>query len=687
MVPGVDSITVVSLQEKGIDSVVDWFGRHQQSFYALGWFYLRNPQQMEELFYRSIVKVHNELPRYKRETSFEIWVASIFIEICRELSQDDDVRLASDEAASHQDLFHALDQLPKEEKEAMVLTYGTGFSQEEAANILRVSQDKMKELLFSGTQSVRRQLCGSPFNGCKEYQKNYIDYLEKTMERPEKIEFEIHLYECAECQEDLAAFQDVTMMLHHAEWMSDLPGPIDFIAKIKERLAEKENHRKQKFKKRKKVALIFASVFALLMGTGFFTGAFANVYYGWTEENEQLRAFLQKDLGERMNLEAESDGVKIRIKGVVADDYQTLVFYEIEDTNEDKQFVMNFEEGLFIENEMEIMKQDIYPRFHPPDLKAEMNKKGKNTFYGVVGLRPLEEDSGVIKLNVERIQELVPDGHEAMLGFGYRSNGFKTGDWKFEVPVTKQPAIEYELNEKAEIEGIPIRLDKLIMAPTTTLLEYGIPMEGQGKRIDRIHFGNLEVDNVKVRPDQFGGGYNYLQPEANWQILQMYFDSFLGEEPEDVTVQFESVYFSFEDHKSIELDANQQYPQTFEYAGSTISIDKIEIGQPTTIVISNHEVENREFETLHLNVVSEGENEHEPISIGMETEGVIVDKNGVQYDMKSPTFDYEKIEQPRHFITDIILMLDGNKVIPNRLDLYGYTSMKYLDDRVKISLD
>ncbi|WP_286183328.1 DUF4179 domain-containing protein [Bacillus sp. ISL-55] len=685
MVPAMDSITITTFQEKGIDSVVDWFERHQQSFYALGWFYLRNQQQMEELFYRSIVKVHKELPSYKRETSFELWVASIFIDICRELSGEE--MPALDDNASHQNLFNALDQLPIEEKEAMVLTYGIGFSQEEAAHILRVSVDRMKDLLLSGTQSVRKQLFGTSFNGCKKYKKNYINYLEKTMERPEKIEFEIHLYKCAECQEDLAAFQDVTMLLHHAEWMNDLPVPDNFIAKIKERLAEKEKHRKQKSKKRKRMALIFASVFAFVIGIGFVTGTFANVYYGWTEENEQLRAFLQKDLGERMNLEAESDGVKIRIKGVVADDYQTLVFYEIEDTNEDKQYVMFSEDGISIENESELMKHDIYPRYHPPDLKAEMNKKEKHIFYGVVGLRPLEEDSGVLKLNIERIQELALDEQEPRLGFGYRSNGFKTGDWKFEVPVTKQPSIEYDLNEKAEIEGVPVRLDKLIMAPTATLLEYGIPMDRQEKRIDRIHFADLEVDDVKVKPDQFGGGYNYLQPEANWQILQMYYDPFLGEEPEDVTVQFESVYFSFQDHKSIELDVSQSFPQTFEYAGSTNSIDKIEIGQPTTMVISNHEVENRKFETLHLNVVREGENEHEPISIGMETEGVIVDKNGVQYDMKSPTFDYDKIEQPRHFVTDIILMLDGNKVIPTRLDLYGYTSMKYLDDVVKISLD
>ncbi|WLR54516.1 DUF4179 domain-containing protein [Mesobacillus subterraneus] len=547
MVPEMESITMVTIQEKGIDSVVDWFDRHKQSFYALGWFYLHNQQQMEELFYRSIIKVHKELSHYKRDTSFELWVTSVFIDNCRELSQEKG-RQAQEEMTPHKNLFKALNQLEDNEKEAMILTYGAGFSQEDAAHILRVSVGKLKEFLFSGVMSVRKQLDGANYNGCNEFQNSYIDYLQKTMERPKKIEFEMHIYNCRECQEDLAAFQDVTFMLNHAEWMSDLPVHEHLIENIKERLTEKERAWQKKRKKIKRMALIFASVFAFVIGLGFFTGVFANVYYAWTEEDEQLRTFLQNDLGQRLNLEAESYGVNIKIRGVVADDYQTLVFYEIEDTNEDKQYVMFLEDGVFIENENDLMKHETYPRYYPPDLKAKMNKKEKNVYYGVIGLRPIEENSGVLKLNITRLQELALDGQEASWGFGYRSNGLKTGDWKFEVPVTKQPSVIYELNEQAKIEGVPILLDKLIVAPTATLLEYGLPMGEIEKRIDRIQFGHLEVNNVKMKPDHFGG-FNYLQPEANWHKYQMYYDPLFEEEPKDITVQFESAYFSFDDKK------------------------------------------------------------------------------------------------------------------------------------------
>lgn len=677
-----DAITITAIQDKGIESVVDWFDWHKQSFYALGWFYLRNQRQMEELFYRSIIKVHKELPSNKNDASFQLWVASIFIDNCRELSKDK-VSTDSEEMEPHENLFKALDHLEDDEKEAMVLTYGAGFSQEEAAHFLRVSVEKIKELLFSGIQSVRKQLYGSTYNGCKEYQKNYIDYLEKSMVRPEKIEFEMHLYNCQECQKDLATFQDVTLMLNHAEWMNDLPVPEQFMENIIEKLTEKEKERQQQSKKRKKMALVVASVFVFIFGIGFFTGAFANVYYAWSEEDEQLRTYLQNDFGQKVNLEAESEGIKITIKGVVADDFQTLVFYEIQDTNEDKQYVMNYGDGLFVENENEIMSQESYPRHYPPDLDAEMNKKEKNLFYGKVGLRPLDEDNGIVKLKIERILELIPDDPSSRIGFGNRANGFKTGEWNFEIPVTKQPAIEYELDKTTEIEGIQVRFDKLTVAPTTTILHYGIHTGKPEKRMEFINFGDLEVNNKKVKTDRYGGFYPDSQFDMDWQGFQTHFDPIFGEEPKEVKVQFASAYFTIEDDKIIELDVNAKYPQTFEYAGSTISIDKLEVGQPTTIVISNHE--NREYESLHLNVVGEKQGDIHPIS--MDSKSILVDKNGVEYDPMSGPFEYEKLEQPRHFMTEQTIRLEGNKIIPKSLYIYGYNTNKYLDDVVEISVE
>jgi len=686
MIPAkVDSVSITPIRERGVESIVDWFDQHKQSFYILGWSYLRNQQQMEELFYRAIIKVHKELPRLKRETSFETRITSIFIHTCRELSENRSFQ-ASEESEQQKDLFTALGQLKEYEKEAIVLTYVKGISQQDTAHLLQVSVERMKELLFSGIKSIRKELgYGSSFNGCKEYQKDYIDYLEKNLDRSKKIDLEKHIYHCQNCQEDLATFQDV--MLYLTDRIEDLHMPSGLMENVKDRLAEKEKQRLVKIKKRKRKALVFTGVFVLLMGIGYFTGTFTNLYYTWTEKDQELRAFLQQDLGERLNLEAESDGVKIKIKGAVADDVQTLVFYEIEDTEKDNQYVLNYDDGVNVKNEHEIMSREAYPRYYPPNLESDVNNKEKNVYKGKISLLPLKTDNGTIKLKITRLQKLVHNSPDRNALRADMEMEYEFGEWNFEIPVTKQHSIEYALAGETEVKGIPVRFDKLIIAPTATILQYAINNEQPEKRIQVLNFDNLEVNNKKVKADRYSSAYSHQN--MNWTTLQTHFDPLFEERPKEVNVQFASVRLMIEDKKNIELDASRGYPQTFEYAGSTISIDKVEGGQPANVVISNHEIENRVLESLQFHIV--GDDENETNFMEMDSEGVLVDKNGIEYDMNENPVAYEEIEQPRYFFTVQSIALHSNngekKVIPKRLEIDGYNTTKYVDDVVKILLD
>lgn len=686
MIPAkIDSTSITRIKEKDVESIVDWFEQHQRSFYILGRCYLRNLQQLEEAFYQSIIKVHKELPRFNGETSFDMWITSIFIHICRELSDNSSLQV-SEEGESSQRLFRALDQLKADEKEAVVLTYVKGIPQEEVAHLLQASVEKVKGLLFSGIQSLRKEMgFGLSFIGCKEYQKLYIDYLERNLDRPKKIEFEMHLYHCQNCQEDLGTFRDVLVSL--AGKMEDFHMPTGFMENVKDRLKAKEKHRQKKNKKRKKMALIFASACALLIAIEVFTGSFTNLYYTWTEEDEQLRTFLQQGLGKRLNLEAESNGVKIKIKSVIADDIQTLVFYEIEDTARDNQYIMKDSGGFYVENEHEIMSRKAYPRYYPSDLTSDLNNKEKNVYNGKISLLPLTKDEGIIKLNITTLQRLIRDSSDQNNITVYEHGEPETGDWKFEIPVTKQPSIEYELDQETEVEGIPIRFDKLTLAPTATILDVAIHDELPEKRIESLNLDQLTINNKRVEADLHGSYFSYQN--NNWLTFQTSFAPFFGKKPKKVNVHFQSVQLTVEDHKTIELDDPKEYPQTFEYAGSTISIDRVEVGDPAEVVISNHEIENREYERIQFHILDE--NGEETSSMELRPEVVLVDKNGVEYDMDKDPVLYEEIDQPRHFFTVQNIRLHSNradkKVIPKSLEIYEYSTTKYLDEAVEISLE
>jgi DNA-directed RNA polymerase specialized sigma24 family protein len=670
MLEKMEPISIAAIQEMGIESVVDWFERHKEYFHRLGWCYARNPQQLEELFYQTILKVHKEWPRYKGNSTFKMWVTSIFI---RGLSADGSLQ-ESDVTEPRQDVFAAMLQLGGAEKDALVLTYISGFTLEETAQILGVTAEKIKQLLFLGIQTVRKQLDGSDYHGCEQFQKHYIDYMEKCMERPAKIEFEIHLYNCRDCQEDLASFQQVALTrLNHIDGVNDLEVDPQLMENVKKRFADQKVHKQKKSKKRKKWALGFVSAFAIIMAIGFITGAFPHAYYAWTEDDVQLRAFLQEGFGQRLNLEAESGGVKVKIKGVVADDIQTLVFYEIHDLKEDKQYFMTFEDGLAVENEFDLMNREAYPRYSFPDVEAEMNKKEKNVFYGKVALRPLKEEQGEIELRITKLQRLA---NNASLSFGFTSGDYKAGDWSFKFPVTKQPATEYEINEQKELEGVAVKLEKLIVAPTATLLHFGINTDNEGKRLDFLNFKSLEVNDKKVKSDRYGSHFMDYQLDSDWTAFQAYFDPLYDEKVKDIRANLDSIYLSIVDHKSIELSGT--FPQEIEYAGSTISIDKTEAGQYTEVIVRNDDLENREFESLHMDIVND--NNQQSNVTHMESKSVLVDKNGVEYDMQTDRVDYEKLEQPRYFVTEMAMKVENVEENSLKLQITGYNSMKYLDE-------
>lgn len=664
----------VTKRVKDIESIVNWFEKHQRSFYALGWSYLGKQAKIEELFYRSILQVQKELRKFTSNTSFEISVLSIFMQVCRELSIDNSL------TASEETIFHVLQQLKEPERAVLVLTYIKGISMEETAQLLHVPPQQIKELIFSGLQLLRKGLGnGVAYQGCHEYQKHYVDYLERKLERPQKIDFEKHIYHCQDCQDDLASLQET--ILKFSETIDSFSVSAGFMENVKERILYRENLLNQKKKKRKRMGLISAGVVAIFLCTGFFTGAFSKIYYSLTEENVELRVFLQEGLGERLGLEAESDGVIIRIKSVIADEIQTLIFYEIEDTKDNGQYMINIDDGVIIEDEMKIMVANTYPRYYPPDMESNLNQQEKTIYHGKLSLRPLEEETGTIKLKINKVMKLKRHSPDAFFDMEPEK-----GEWNFEIPFTKNPSIKYTLNEVVDIEGAEVLIDRLILAPTATILEYGLKNEvTEKKRIDMINFKNLEINNGIAEADMYGNSYVHAQNDLRWSKFQAHFEPLFEKGTDRVKVRFESVYLSVEDHKRIALDAAKEYPKTFEYAGSIISIDKVESGQPATVVFSNHEVKNRVYESLNFNIITD---EGKESSMEMDHEGVVMDKNGKESDMKKITTKlYDEMEQPRHFFTVQSTKIHGKNVTPKSLEIYGYSTTKYLDDEIELKTE
>ncbi|MGE7662278.1 RNA polymerase sigma factor [Peribacillus sp. NPDC097197] len=156
------------IKKQDMSAVIDWFTTRQSKFYKLGWSYLKNHQDVEDVFHNTIMKVHAKIGQLKEDRSFESWVTSIFINECRAIyrkRKPSEMEFSQDMgAASHfQDeleMLDDLDRLDEKYREMIMLRYFQGYSQKEIATIFKLPVGTVKSRIYRGLLMLRKIIEG-----------------------------------------------------------------------------------------------------------------------------------------------------------------------------------------------------------------------------------------------------------------------------------------------------------------------------------------------------------------------------------------------------------------------------------------------------------------------------------------------------------------------------------------------
>ncbi|MEI5905566.1 DUF4179 domain-containing protein [Bacillus spongiae] len=678
-----DAILLGNIRKKNMDAIITWFEQRKHLFYNTGFVFLSNTQEMEEAFYQAIVTVHNKVHRQKKDRYLEAWMASIFIKECQSISKDglENSLLISEPSQS---IIHSLSKLESHYKEHIVLAYILGFTLDEVSHILQVSIETVKSRLFTGIHLLQKESSES----CTNVQGTFIDYLGKNLPRPEKVELEIHLHTCEGCRHELSAFQDTILSLSNKT--DDITIPDNLIEKVKNKVAETER-RKENLKRKKTKWMVVASSFACLMiFLGFVTNGFTSVYYAWEDwqqqEDELLREYYKSGLGERLNLEKESNGVKVTIKSAIADEFQTLIYYEIEDTTGENQYMMNpYNDGITIENQHKLTNSDLIHQYFINILREKEKNKNKQVYKGTISLSPIVSDQETLEVRVTQLQKVVDD---SSIGIGaYAEMDYTSGDWHFNIPVKKHSSIEHKLDQEVEIDGTPIKFEKLTIAPTITLLEYSLHSGEENMRIQGIQFDRLES---KKKNAQFNGDISSNLFNGDRMTAQASFEPLYFDKLHELNVHFFSMQSSTDHFKSFEIDVSEGFPQSFQYLGNNISIERITVGNPTEIIITEEFSESRTYDQLDFEITPENEKNNFRTELS-NWEYSYYDKNGNKYEEDEITYDFDTFFKLRFIPTrhEINYTYDNSdeSFIPKKLKINRYIQTKYLDDVVNISID
>jgi RNA polymerase sigma-70 factor, ECF subfamily len=156
------------IKEKDMDAVLTWFETRKSKYYKIGWAYLKNHHDVEDVFHNTILKVHEHIHKLKHDRYFETWVTSIFINECRDLyrknkrkKQEANIENGSGQTPSDRlDVLDALELIDEKFKEPILLKYIKGYSQEEIARILGLPLGTVKSRIYRGLLILRKEYGG-----------------------------------------------------------------------------------------------------------------------------------------------------------------------------------------------------------------------------------------------------------------------------------------------------------------------------------------------------------------------------------------------------------------------------------------------------------------------------------------------------------------------------------------------
>lgn len=517
---------------------------------------------------------------------------------------------------------------------------------------------------------------------CKVCQELLVEYVDGMLDGTAKQGVEQHLQTCECCLKELKDYEQMIATL--ASENESIQVPDDFMSNVRRAVARTQKSRPRRYKRRAMMGLVATLFLTLFVGTAVATNSFTNFADWWKDfgdkQEEQMEHFVQHGLGEHLNLSAESNGVKVTITSVVADDIQTLIYYEVEDQQQDHKYMINFMDGLQVVNQDELWNDTDRPARNSLMIYSE----SESIYKGRLGIAPMPTDEGTIQLELSKLEQVIdpPASMEAAL-----ERLFKEGNWRFDIPVKKHPAIVHELEIETEIDGNPVVFDTLTIAPTTTILSFQYLNDNPDKKMDYLTIASLESNGKHVYPGLFGMSGSAGGSSDGWHSSKATFDSLYFDNPTKIHVHVGSAGFTVEEPAQFAINVAQELPQTFNYLGNRISVDQIDIGERTKMKMTEEFSKNRAYETLRYSINDKDGRGSSNSNI----DGYVVDKNGEQYKLVDSIYRLHELQQPRIFSTEHQIELSRDDqpgdFIPATLDIEGYTVTSFYDDVIEIRLD
>lgn len=421
---------------------------------------------------------------------------------------------------------------------------------------------------------------------CKYVKERLIDYIDGDLAKDEEIIIKEHIENCSECN------QEYTDLRSTIDYMVDKSKKIKTEKDIK--LGTRIN--RKAFRRVTRTGLIAIALSLIFVVTAFATDIFGFLE-NWKKSSERpinaWEELIENGVGQKLDISAIDKDIKITAEGVIADEINTIILLKIEDLTGNERYVPDFfdeNSGRSILLDGNISDVEHYNDGIPPIWRnTPLYSEEENTIKLMVGTNPISDDEGNIDIHINRLTRFFQPDIESI-----EDREIIHGNWDISIPVKQIQSKTYMVNKDIDLDGNKLTINKVILAPTTTVIDYTLEKfnrEGDyliGDVTFLIKLGSKIYERSELSYSLNGIIYDYGYRDFHIQSLYL-------EDPKDIDLIVNTYSFKKRGFNIYDIDYDN-LPQTIVYKGNKIVIEEmIKEDDGMSLILKEDDSKDREY--------------------------------------------------------------------------------------------
>ncbi|WP_130808136.1 DUF4179 domain-containing protein [Senegalia massiliensis] len=411
---------------------------------------------------------------------------------------------------------------------------------------------------------------------CEKCKQNIVDYIHGETQDNEEVKK--HLEICEECKLE---YENLKETIGYLKTNSQK-------INTNKELNLNKNIKKNKIRSVRRTGLIAIFLSIFLVATVFAAEKLG--FLDWWKDSSKIQTnaweeLIENGVGQKLDISTEDNGVKITAKGIIADEINTLVLLEIENLNEDRRLTPSYNAifknpthvpwPVIVEGDIENFYEDTSPFVNITNIYTE----DKNKLNILVNTNTMTKDKGKFTLNIDTLETMINESEEDIK--------YVEGNWTLEIEGEKIPSKIYEVGKEINLDGNEVIIDKVVIAPTTTQIDYRFKVENEKVRynLDSIDFSmEYKGERFANSPISYDKYSDYTADDEGYTNRKYHLYPLYLKDPKEVTLNIDTKRYSTRGERYYDIDWGN-LPEKIEYNNSELTVKSIDIGEEKTEII------------------------------------------------------------------------------------------------------